>query len=42
MELGHDVVDPLFEERPGGGKVSRCWWHRKLGYGGHEGGGEGE
>jgi hypothetical protein len=36
VELGHDVVNPLFEECPGSGKVCRCWWHRKLGYGSHE------
>ena len=23
---GHDAIDPLLEECPGGGKVRRCWW----------------
>jgi len=36
MELGHDVVDPLLEERPSGGEVCRCLWNRILGYSSHE------
>ena len=41
MELGHDMVNPLLEECPGGGEVCRRWWHRKLGYGSHEKGWKG-
>ncbi len=36
MELGHDMVDPLLEERPCGSKIRGSWWHGKLCYGSHE------
>jgi hypothetical protein len=36
MEFGHDMVDPLLEECPGGGKICGSWWHGKLCYGSHE------
>jgi hypothetical protein len=36
MELGHDMVDPLLEECPGGGEIRRSWGHGKLRYGSHE------
>jgi hypothetical protein len=36
MEFGHDMVDPLLEERPGGGKICGSWWHGKLCCGSHE------
>jgi hypothetical protein len=36
VEFGHDMVDPLLEECPGGGKICGSWWHGKLCYGSHE------
>ena len=36
LEFGHDMVDPLLEEGPGGGEICGSWWHGILCYGGHE------
>jgi hypothetical protein len=36
VEFGHDMVDPLLEECPGGGEICGGWWHGKLCYGSHE------
>ena len=32
LELGHDMVDPLFQEGPSGGEVGVCGRHRIDGW----------